>query len=236
MLKPRGIIPAGLFLFRTHFFKKQNMKKRMPAIVAAIFLFSGCSSVSDALGTSKLEVPIEFNQKVLLEVSDKTQSFQASRSQYDPGDIQAFQSQHTFPIVVEDAFREMFSQLEVVTQGENIELSQPDVPAVFEVRMLDLANDISNEASSYRAETTLAVAMKSPRGHIFWQKAFRGEGYAIVDPQFSNQLGPQDAVVDAVRDALSQMQNTIVKSPEVLNQLRHYSKIEEARRETEAKL
>lgn len=200
------------------------------------FALSGCSGMSEALGTKKIETPPEFNQKVLLEVSDKTYAFQATRSQYDPGDIQAFQSQHVLPIVVEDTFREIFPLLEVVSDGENIEMSKPDVPAIFEVRMIDLANDISNEASSYRAETTLAAAMKSPRGHIFWQKAFRGEGYAIVDPQFSNKLGPQDAVVDAVRDALSQMQKAIVESPEVLNQMKHYSRIEEARRETEAKL
>ena len=110
------------------------------------------------------------------------------------------------------------------------------MPAVFEVRIVDLANDIYNEADSYRGEVTLAVAMKSPRGEIFWQKAFRGEGYVDVDPQFSTGLGPQDAVLDAMRDALDQMKKAILASPEVRNQLKYYRQIELARREKEVKV
>jgi hypothetical protein len=78
--------------------------------------------------------------------------------------------------------------------------------------------------------------MKSPGGHTFWQQAFRGEGYVQVDPQFSTGLGPQDAVVFAVQDAIEQMQKAMVKSPEVVNQLRHYSAIQQSRKATETQL
>ena len=74
--------------------------------------------------------------------------------------------------------------------------------------------------------------MKSPRGHIFWQESFRGEGYVTVNPEFSTGLGPQDAVVDAVHDAVGQMQQAMIKSPEVRLQLRHYSDIDKARNVT----
>ena len=95
----------------------------------------------------------------------------------------------------------------------------------------DIANDIYNESDSYRGEVTLAAAMKSPDGTVMWQQAFRGQGYVQVDPQFSTGLGPQDAVVDAIRDALSQMQDAIVSSPQVRLQMQHYQSIAKARSE-----
>lgn len=195
-----------------------------------LIMLAGCAA------TSSLVRGPEFDQKVVLMVPGDYQLFQATRSGYDVGDLQSFHSQHTFPILIEDAFKEIFGSVEVVQEGANLEMLPPEVPAVFEVRMLDLANDIYNEADSYRAVTTLAVAMKSPRGHIFWQKAFRGDGYVVVDPQYSTGLGPQDAVIDAVRSAIDQMQEAIVKSPEVSNQLKYYAQIDQARREKEAGL
>ena len=78
--------------------------------------------------------------------------------------------------------------------------------------------------------------MKSPRGQIFWQKAFRGEGYVKPDNQFGTNLGPNEAVTDAVHDAIDQMQKAILQSPEVLNQMRYYRKIEKARQEKEVKI
>ena len=194
-----------------------------------LLIFCGCA----ALGFEKLQTPPEYNQKVLLEISDQYKQTQAPRSGYDVGDLQNFHTQHTLPAVVEDSFKEVFPQVKVIESKEGIETDAPDVPAVFEVRMLDVANDISNGADNYRAEVTLAVAMKSPRGHIFWQKAFRGEGYTETDPQFSTGLGPQDAVVDAVRDALAQMQDALIKSPEVRLQMKHYQEIDKARKQKE---
>ncbi len=195
----------------------------------SLLIFCGCST----LGFQKLQAPPEYNQKVFLEISDQYKQHQATRSGYDVGDLQNFHTQHTLPIVVEDAFKEVFPQVKVVESKEGVETDTPDVPAVFEVRMLDAANDISNGADNYRAEVTLAVAMKSPRGHIFWQQAFRGEGYTETDPQFSTGLGPQDAVVDAVRDALGQMQDALLKSPEVRLQMKHYQEIDKARKQKE---
>lgn len=189
----------------------------------------GCA----ALGMTRREVPPEFNQKVILEVSDDYIQHQAPRSGYDIGDLQSFHTQHTFPIVVEGAFREMFSDVEVHEGEEGIEMGAPEVPAIFEVKIADLAHDYYTEADSYRAQIVLAVAMKSPEGNIFWQKAFRGEGYVQVDPQFSTGMGPQDAVVDAVRDALSQMQDAIIASPQVRLQMKHYLASDAARRQTD---
>lgn len=198
-------------------------------LILVLLVFSGCATASEALGFKKLEVPPEFNQKVILEVSDEYQQHQATRSGYDAGDLQAFHTQHSLPIVIEDAFKEMFSEVELLQSVQGIEMDAPDVPAVFEVRMIDIANDIYNESDSYRGEVTLAVAMKSPEGDIFWQQAFRGQGYVQVDPQFSTGLGPQDAVVDAMRHAIAQMQDAIVASPQVRLQMRHYQSIDQAR-------
>ncbi len=196
---------------------------------------SGCAGLEQALG-GKTEVPPEFHQKVMLEVSDSYQMFQAPRSAYDVGDLQAFQTQHTFPYDVESAFKEIFGDVEVVRSETKIDIGFSDVPAVFEVKMLDLANDIYNEATSYRAQVVLAVAMKSPRDHIFWQKVIRGEGYTTADPQFSTGLGPQDAVIDAMRDAISQMKKEILSSPQVRQQLKYYQDIERARQEKETQV
>lgn len=200
-------------------------------------IFSGC----ETLGLKRREVPPEFNQKIILEVSNKYYQHQAPRSGYDVGDLQAFHTQHTFPAVVDEAFKEIFSEVELHEnydeEGEGkVETDAPDVPAVFEVRLVDLANDNYTEADNYRAEVTIAVAAKSPRGNIFWQKAFRGEGHIDVDPQFSTELGPQDAVVDAVRDALGQMQDALVKEPQVRLLLQHYQEINKARGEKEVKV
>ncbi len=78
--------------------------------------------------------------------------------------------------------------------------------------------------------------MKSSSGKILWQEAFRGNGYVLVDPQFSTGLGPQDAVVDAVYDALGKMQKAIVNSPQIQNQLRNYRADEAARRSREVSI
>lgn len=196
----------------------------------------GCAATEKILGTEKLNTPPEFNQKILLHVSDDFNMYQAPRSGYDVGDLQNFHSQHTLPIVVEETFKEMFGEVIMIKSEAGIETESPDVPAVFEVRVVDLANDIYNEADSYRGQVTLAVAMKSPRDNIFWQKMFRGEGYVKVDPQFSTGLGPQDAVVDAMRDGLDQMQKAIIASPEVRAQMKYYQSIEQARREKEVRV
>lgn len=200
-----------------------------------IFFAAGCAAAEGLLG-GKLEVPPEFDQKIILDVSDRAGSHQAQRSGYDSGDLQSFHTQHTLPITIEGAFKEMFGQVELLEGDAKVDMAAPDVPAIFEVRIIDIANDIYTEASTYRGEITLAVAMKSPRDQIFWQKAFRGSGYVQVDPQFSTGLGPQDAVVDALRDAIDQMQKAIIASPEVRAQLRHYMEIDQARRAREVKV
>jgi hypothetical protein len=139
-------------------------------------------------------------------------------------------------MLVEGTFKELFADVETQKNEAGIEMSEPDVPAVFEVKMLDLANDIYNEADSYRSETTIAVAMKSPGGKVLWQESFRGEGYVNVDPQFSNNLGPQDAVVSAVNDALDQMQKAMINSPAVRGQLKYYAQSKQAKQGTEQNL
>lgn len=204
--------------------------------VAAPFFLAGCASVGETLGFKKLDVPPEFNQKVQLVVSDEYRMHQAPRSGYDVGDLQSFHTQQTLPEVIEDAFKEMFGKVEMVQPGAQVEMEAPDVPAIFEVKIIDLANDIYDGGEDYRSQVTLAVAMKSPRGQIFWQKAFRGQGYVKADNQFSTGLGPQDAVLDAMRDAIDQMQKAIVSSPEVLNQMKYYKGAEEARKQAEVKV
>lgn len=209
------------------------MDRNFFSLVLLFLLLPGCAGLEKMAGASKLEVPPEFNQKVLLEVSDDYQMHQAPRSGYDVGDLQAFHTQHTLPLTIEGAFKEMFPQVQTVESRAQVETGQPEVPAIFEVRILDLGHDNYTESTSYRAVLTLAVAMKSPGGHIFWQKAFRGDGYVTVDPQFSTGLGPQDAVLDALRDAIDQMQKEMIKSPAVRNQLKYYMSIDQARKEKE---
>lgn len=207
--------------------------KASPFALLILMLLGGCAT---ALG-GRLATPPEFNQNVQLMVSDDYQMYQAPKSGYDVGDLQNFHSQHTFPILVQDVFRQTFGGVEMLKGEPAIESGEPEVPAVFEVRMVDLANDTYNEADSYRALTTIAVAMKSPAsGKIFWQQAFRGEGYVNVDPQFSNGLGPQDAVVAAVNDALDQMQKAIIESPAVRGQMKYYQGVNQARKEKEVQI
>ncbi len=205
------------------------MRKVVWFIAAAVFI--GCATTSDVFGIRKLDVPPEFNQKVLLSVDDQYQMHQAPRSGYDIGDLQSFHTQHTLPIVMEDAFKEMFGEVELIKGGPKIAMDVPDEPAIFEVRMIDLANDISFDfVDNYRAQVTVAVAMKSPRGVVFWQKAFRADGYVQVDSQWSTGMGPEEAVQDAMRDVINQIQEAIIQSPEVRAQLKYYKQIEEARR------
>lgn len=199
----------------------------------AIVFLTGCAGVSQAFRT-KLETPPEFNQKVQLLVDDDYQMFQAPRSSYDVGDLQSFHTQHTLGLRVEEAFKEVFGEVEFIDDEAKIETGDPEVPAVFEVKIADLAHDIYNESSSYRSQIHLAVAMKSPRGEIFWQKVFRGEGYALVDPQYGSQLGPEQAVLDAMRDALNQMQDALIHSPQVRLQMKHYLEIDQARKQKDA--
>ncbi len=206
---------------------------KISASIVALFLLTGCAGAAQMIGSAPLDVPPEFDQKIILDVSDEYKMHQAPRSGYDVGDLQSFHTQHTLPITIEDSFREMFGEVELAKKGPKVETELSEVPAHFEVRIIDLAHDIALEAETYRAQLTLATAMKSPRGHIFWQQAFRGEGYVRVDPQYSTGLGPQDAVVDALRDAIDQMQKAIIASPEVRLQLRHYQAIDRARREKE---
>ncbi len=210
---------------------------RLFFVVTALF-FAGCASFDKAVGLNPLDVPPEFKQStVIVQISDEYTMHQAPRSGYDVGDLQNFQSQHTFPTVAEASFKELFGNVIVqpAKAEAGLETKVPDVPAIFEVRIIDLANDISSGADNYRAESMIAVAMKSPRGNVIWQQAFRGDGYATVDPQFSTGLGPQDAVIDAIRDGLDKMQQGIIASPDVRNQLKHYIEIDQARKKAEVK-
>ena len=195
-------------------------------VFVSFLLWTGCAAV----GFEPLQTPPEFKQKVQLSVSDKYEMYQAPRSNYDLGDLQSFHTQHTFPIKVEAAFQEMFGQVEMLEAGPKIETGRPDVPAIFEVHIMDLSHDFFDEnVDSFRAEITIGAAMKSPRGEIMWQQAFRGQGYVQVDQQFGHQIGPEQAVLDAVEDALGQMQDAIIKSPQVRLQMRHYQEIDAAR-------
>ncbi len=209
--------------------------KRWLQSALCLFLLSGCASMAGFGG--KLDVPPEFNQKILLQVPDDYTLYQAPRSVYDPGDLQSFHSQHTLPIVIEDAFKEMFGQVQLLKSGPRLDVGEPDVPAVFEVRMMDMSHDIYNEATSYRAKVKLAVAMKSPRGEIFWQDVIEGNGYVMVNPQFDiGHTGPADAILDAMRDAIAQLQNSIVHSKEVRLQMANYQAIQIARKQNEKKV
>jgi len=194
---------------------------------------AGCAGAGNFL-SSNLNAPPEFNQKILLRVSDDYTMYQAPRSVYDPGDLQSFHTQHTLPYVIEDAFKEIFGSVQMIEDGPKIDIGKPDVPATFEVQLLDMSHDIYNEATSYRAKVKLAVAMKGPNGDIFWQDVFGGNGYVMVNPQFDiGHTGPGDAIIDAMRDAISQMQKAIVASPAVRLQLQHYQAIDQARKATE---
>jgi len=203
--------------------------------LACLFLLAvtGCATPGGFL-SSKLNTPPEFNQKILLQVPDDYSMFQAPRSVYDPGDLQSFHTQHTLPIVIEGAFKDLFGEVEMVKTGPQIEIGEPDVPAIFEVQILDLSHDIYNEATSYRAKVKLAVAMKSPGGNIFWQDVFGGNGYVMVNPQFDiGHTGPGNAILSAMQDAINQMQRAIIASPEVRLQMQHYKAITDARKEKE---
>lgn len=197
----------------------------LPAVIIAL---AGCASI----GGGRLPAPPEYDQTVGLIVSGDYQMFQATQSDYDVGDLQSFHSQHTFPIQIEDAMKQVFGGVQRINSAAGIEMEKPPVPAIFEVRMADLANDIYNEADTYRAQTVIAVAMKTPDGNIMWQKSFRGHGFVNVDPQFSTGLGPNDAVVAAVSDAITQMQDALIHSPEVQRQLKYYNRVDQARSQT----
>lgn len=203
----------------------------------ALFLVIGSSSSLAFLGFGeKPKAPPEYSQKVLLEVNGDPQVHQAQRSGYDIGDLQAFHDQIALPMLVEDSFKEIFGQVEMVPKGADIETAPPDVPAIFEVHMIDSAHDYFDGGQDYRSQVTLAVAMKSPRGNIFWQQIFRGEGYVRADQTLNANMGPAEAANDAVRDAIDQMQKAILKSPEVLNQMRYYVQSDQARRTTEVQI
>ncbi len=207
------------------------------AVFIVLFVLAGSSPCPAFLGFGdKQKAPPEYSQKILLEVNDEPKVHQAQRSGYDVGDLQAFHDQVALPMLVEDSFKEIFGQVEMVPKGADIETTPPDVPAIFEVHMIDSAHDYFDGGQDYRAQVTLAVAMKSPRGNIFWQQAFRGEGYVRADQTLQANMGPAEAANDAVRDAINQMQNAILKSPEVLNQMRYYAQIDKARREKEVKI
>ena len=198
------------------------MTMKKTAIFILLLVLAGASSSPAFLGFGeKPKAPPEYNQKILLEVSDEPKTHQAQRSGYDVGDLQAFHDQATLPALVEDSFKEIFGQVEMLPKGADIEIAPPDVPAIFEVHLIDSAHDYYDGGKDYRAQVTIAVAMKSPRGNIFWQQAFRGEGYVKADRALGMNLEPAEAAHDAVGDAINQMQSAILKSPEVLLQMRH---------------
>ncbi len=210
--------------------------KQILLLISLSALVFGCAGTGSFINPKKVYPP-EFDQKIMLVAYDDYEQFQAGRSGYDIGDLQSFHSQHTFSLTAEGFFRDIFGQVQVVEPNEPvISLDVPDVAAVFEIKILDLAHDIYNESTSYRSHVTIATAMKSPRGEIFWQKAVRGEGSVNVDPQYSTGLGPEQAVLDAIRDALDQLEREITSSSQVRLQLKHYKEIDQARKATEIKI
>ena len=123
----------------------------------------------------------------------------------------------------------------MVEGGPDIEMaSDNDMTPTFEIKIVDLAHDLYEESLEYyRGYVTVAAAMKSPRGETVWQQAFRGEGFVNVKPEFGFALGPEEAVVAAVDDAITQMQDAIVKSSQIRLYFKSYAAIEEARRKKE---
>jgi len=209
----------------------QAVRDFQPAYVILLFMLivTGCASMG-----GPRNVPPEFHQKVQLITSGDYKQFQAPSSSYDLGDLQSFQSQHIFPIKVQHMFEEIFDKVEIIEPGARLETGQPEVPAIFEVQMVDLAHDLYDEnVDSFRGHVVLAAAMKSPRGQIFWQQGFRGHGFVQVDQEFGFKVGPEQAVIDAVQDALNQLQDAILKSPQIRLQLKQYQAIEDARRKEE---
>lgn len=198
-------------------------------LVALIFL-AGCAST----GVTRSDIPPEFNQQIQLIVDDDYEMYQAVRSHYDLGDLQSFHSQHVFPMKVEDSFKQVFGSVVMVSKDAQITTQAEDTAPVFEVHIVDMAQDQFNENVDYaRAHVTIAAAMVSPRGEMVWKQAFRGDGFVNVDPQFNFRMGPEQAVQEAVEDALNQLQEAIIKSPQVRLQLKHYRSIEEARTRAE---
>ena len=87
-----------------------------------------------------------------------------------------------------------------------------------------------------QASTNDTLKSLSPSGHIFWQQGFRAYGQASVDPQFSTGMGPEQAVKDAMDQVMDQMQEALLASPEVRNQMLYYQQIDEARKGTEVQV
>jgi len=54
-----------------------------------------------------------------------------------------------------------------------------------------------------------------------------------VDPQFGTGLGPDEAVQEALYDAIEQMQKAIINSGEVRAQMKYYKQADDARRQRE---
>ncbi|MFZ5802003.1 MAG: hypothetical protein ACOY3K_02675 [Candidatus Omnitrophota bacterium] len=200
-------------------------------ILSFIFLGGLCSGFG-----KKPKIPPEFQQKVQMLVSEEPQTFQATRSGYDVGDLQAFHSQHTFAARAQDILRGIFSDVEVLTSAPDIQAEDPSMPPYFDIRLIDIAHDqYDANMNFFRSETVLAAAMKSPKGTTIWQQVFRGNGYVRVDPQFQTGLGPEQAVTDAIDDALYQMQEAILKNKQVKLYMRHYQSLAQGKSENEVR-
>ena len=200
--------------------------------VISTCLISGCST----LGSGLPPIPPEYNQPVQLIVDGDYDMFQAPRSRYDLGDLASFHSQHTLPIKVEGAFKDIFGKVDILEKGEPaLSIQGEDTTPVFEVRVMDLTHDLfQEELQYYRGSITFAAVMKSPSGVTVWQQAFRGDGFINVNTEQGISLGPEEAVAAAVDDAIYKMQDAIVQSPQIRLYFRHYAEIQEERKRQES--
>src|SRR3989338_4419935 len=101
----------------------------MPLIVLLLLIsaIQGCSSVESAFGVRHIETGPEFKQEIILQVGEDFRQHQAARSSYDVGDLQSFHTQHTLPIVIEDAFKDLFGKVTVKDAAAlaNLEVNPP---------------------------------------------------------------------------------------------------------------
>ena len=125
------------------------MKKT--AVFIVLFVLAGSSPCPAFLGfEGKPKAPPEYSQKILLEVNDEPKVHQAQRSGYDIGDLQAFHDQVALPMLVEDSFKEIFGQVEMVPKGADIETTPPHVPPIFQLHISSLMDCFSRTMEKRR--------------------------------------------------------------------------------------
>jgi len=167
----------------------------------------------------------EYRQKVGLHVHEKVDRLHYFGSASgDASEHMVFHLQQLLPFNAQSALQEIFEGVEISEPGPTIAFKTPGAVGYFDLRIVSVRYDYPEpDLTNYRAEVQLLVEFKTLQHQVIWSQYFRGQGQSLsdTDARLSDfGRGTAYALEDAFQRVVDDMQDEVLKAPEIREYLR----------------